>query len=99
MSAKAKSLNVTKTTDFENDLPELERVFTEVLVDLEITLNNFLTKEIASEATRLVQYLCHPDPRKRGFKTNIELQLQQYGFERFISRLNHFAREAELRII
>jgi serine/threonine protein kinase len=99
MSAKAKLLNVIKTTAFENDLPELERVFTEVLVDLKITLNNILTEEIASEVTRLVQYLCHPDPRKRGFKTNIELQLQQYGFERFISRLDHLARKAELRII
>jgi serine/threonine protein kinase len=99
LSDKSKSMHIIKTNDFQNDIAEWERAFTEVLIDLKKSINPILPSERVDEVLRLVQYSCNPDPRKRGHQTNIKLKLQQYGLERFISRLDILAKEAELGIL
>jgi serine/threonine protein kinase len=96
---KARKLGISIVSNFNADIPEWERVFSETLVDLSKSLKCFLTEDRVDDVILLVKYLCHPDPRKRGFPKNITTQNQQYSFIRFISKLDIFAKEAELGII
>ena len=91
-----KDFDADTMKDFDEDLPEISRVFTEVLLDFKKTLKLIpLPDEVINEVTSLVRYLCHPDPRKRGFPENIKSNANQYDLERFISRLDVLATKAE----
>lgn len=97
---KATALKISITNDFLADISEWERVFSEVLVDLKKTIKSIIADgEVVDEVCYLVKYLCYPDPRKRGYPQNIGVNMQQYSFERFISRLDFLARKAEYDLI
>jgi serine/threonine protein kinase len=96
---KAQLLNISMSNNFDNDISEWERAFSESLFDFEITINKILPRERSDEIILLVKCLCHPDPRKRGHQRNIGTHIAQYSLERFISRLDIFAKEAEFGII
>lgn len=96
---KAKALNISYTGYFDQDLPELERVFNEVMIDVKPVLKSTLPEREAKEVEMLIGFLCCPDPRKRGFKKNVESGISQYSLERIISRLDLLAKKAEYKLL
>jgi serine/threonine protein kinase len=97
---KAKNMSIAATESFETDLPEWERVFTEIIVDFKNSLKQYIRKEEdIEEVATLFKYLCCPDPRKRGFPKRFDSKINQYNLERFISRLDFFAKKAEQNLL
>jgi hypothetical protein len=82
---------------FEEDLPEWERVFSEVLHDIKETISLVMPQNTTEEVVTMIKYLCSPDPQKRGYPKNMDES--NYNLEHFISRLDLLAKEAELGII
>jgi len=96
---KAQHMNIKFRGIFEEDLPEWERVFSEVLLDIKDTLLILMPQKTTQEIITLIIYLCTPDPRKRGYPGKSGSNGSKYSLERFISRLDFLAKEAELGII
>jgi eukaryotic-like serine/threonine-protein kinase len=99
LNKKAQHLNIVFMNRFEEDLPEWERVFSEVLIDLQQTILPIIPQKETEEVITLIKYLCSPDPRKRGYPKKLNLNNKDYSLERFISRLDFLAKKAELGII
>lgn len=53
---------------------------------------------LRGELTALVSYLCEPDPSLRGHPSNRQGFAPQFSLERFVSRLDLLARQAELAL-
>ena len=96
---KAKQMNVHFNNIFEEDLPEIERVFSEVLVDMKKTILPIMPENEVNEVTLLIKYLCSPDPRKRGYPGRSGAINGNFYLERFISKLDILAKKAEFGII
>jgi len=64
------------------------------LLDIRETILLLIPLKTTEEVITLIKYLCSPDPRKRGYPGKSD-----YSLERFISRLDFLAKEAELGII
>lgn len=96
---KAQHMNLIFRGTFEEDLPEWERVFSEVLFDIKETILILMPQKATEEVITLIKYLCAPDPRKRGYPGKSNANDNKYSLERFISRLDFLAKEAELGII
>lgn len=97
MKAHDLAKNLTKT-DFYADLPFFQEGFTYALKILEDEIKKY-SSELGKSIIPLVKMLCEPDPKKRGHTTNIEKDINQYTLERFISRFDHLAKRAELKIL
>jgi len=91
--------NINYTGYFEQDVPELERAFNEVMIDIRPMLSSVLPIKEVEEVGILISNLCCPDPRKRGFKKNVESGINQYSLERVISKLDMLAKKAEYKLI
>ena len=84
-------------SNFEVDLPYLQRAFAEALCDLEKDIR-VITEDYALEIIDMVIGLCDPDPRRRGHPKNILNKFNQYGMHRYISKLDLLARKVELEL-
>ena len=96
---KARIMNINYTGSFEQDLPEINRAFNEVVDDMRKLLDGQMPKEVSAEVSSIMANLCQPDPRKRGYKKNVDSMVNQYSLERVISRLELLAKKAEYKII
>jgi eukaryotic-like serine/threonine-protein kinase len=96
---KAVLLNINYTGSFEQDLPEINRVFDEIINDMRNILQKLLDINSTDEIIQLIACLCKPDPRSRGYKKNVDSHVNQYSLERVVSRLEYYAKKAEFAII
>jgi serine/threonine protein kinase len=96
---KAKKMNISLNSTFEEDLPEWEHIFSEVLSDIRQNILLTMPPKETEEVILLIQYLCSPDPRKRGYPKKFGVNKIDLSLERFISRLDLLAKKAELGII
>ena len=57
-------------------------------------------EDLKEGLTKVVEYLCHPEPEKRGHPKNISKtnRTPNYDLERTISELDLFQRKAELNL-
>lgn len=83
------------STSFESDLPYLQRAFAETLQDLERDIRN-VTSICIEDIVNTVKELCNPNPRRRGNPINIFYKSDQFGLQRYISKLDLLARKMEL---
>lgn len=67
------------------------------LVDFE---KNILLEELKEGLLQIVEYLCYPEPEKRGHPKNIlsTSRTPNYDLERTISELDLFQKKAELSL-
>lgn len=99
MIQKAKEFNIPTSNNFEKDLPYWERLFDEVLYNLQEKLDRHMPKDDLLKTIEIIRSLCHPNPKKRGHKKNIEQGYVQYDMQRFITELNILAKKAEYKLI
>lgn len=99
MIQKAKEFNIPTSNNFEKDLPYWERLFDEVLYNLQEKLDRHMPKDELLKTIEIIRSLCHPNPKKRGHKKNIEQGYVQYDMQRFITELNILAKKAEYKLI
>ena len=82
--------------DFAAILPHLESAYEEVLEEVRADLTAAAGDEFATEITRLIGYLCHPDPARRGHPRNQDplSSEDRFGLIRFVSRFDTLAKKA-----
>ena len=73
----------------------LEDGFAKALLEFESNINQIEFKE---DLKKLVEYLCHPFPEKRGHPRSIVCAGSNYNLERFVTLLDVLKRKAELII-
>ena len=73
----------------------LEDGFAKALLEFE---SNIYQIEFKEDLKRLVEYLCHPFPEKRGHPRSIVCAGSNYNLERFVTLLDVLKRKAELII-
>jgi len=95
---KAQIMKIVFNNNFLEDLPEWELVFSEVLEDIKQTILYILPEKRTDDVILLIKYLCSPDPRKRGYPARFD-DNNNFSLERFISKLDILAKEAEFGII
>ncbi|AFL82555.1 protein kinase family protein [Aequorivita sublithincola DSM 14238] len=75
------------------------------LKEFEVALDD---KELSRELIQIITYCCHPIPELRGHPTNIRIaknqelrgnKLNQYDFQRLISKLDILAKKAQLKFV
>lgn len=91
---KKQDLLENLSNDFYADLPYFQISFEIIIHNLEKEINK-ISPKIARELIPLIKMLCELDPYKRGFNKNIELGTGQYSLERFISKFDLLANQAE----
>jgi len=96
---KCRRMNVVITDSFENDLPALIHAFNTSLQDLTQAVSIVTNAKDREEIVSMIKSLCYPDPRKRGYPKNVETGVSQYSLERYISRLDYFAKKAEYKML
>jgi len=84
------------STSFKNDEPYLLNAFTIALTEIR---NIIPVASIQSDIMQLIEFLCHPNPEKRGHPQNIRIKGSNYSLERFVSQLNILYRKAELALL
>jgi eukaryotic-like serine/threonine-protein kinase len=81
---------------FTNDEPYLQNAFHTALIEIR---NSIPIESLKVDIIQLIEYLCHPNPVKRGHPQNIMNKGSNYSLERFVSRLNILHRKAELALL
>ena len=86
--------------DFDAILPHLESAYEEVLVEVRADLSASLGDDLATDITLLIQYLCHPNPAKRGHPKNQDpISVENpFGLNRFVSRFGTLAERARILV-
>jgi serine/threonine protein kinase len=79
-------------SDFKSVLPYVRQAFGEAMVEIRAVLPDRLRDEMGE----VIEYLCDPDPAKRG--ETAYTGKQQYNFERVVSMMNRLAAKEELAI-
>ena len=84
--------------DFATILPHLEDAFEEVLAEVRRDLTAHHGEDLANEISLLIQYLCHPDPSRRGHPKNQDRDsvVNPFDLTRFIGRFNTLSETAAL---
>jgi serine/threonine protein kinase len=86
------------TGTYEEALPILKMTFATILENIETELQRrFSEKEIAADITKLIKYLCDPDPTKRGHPDSHTTS--RYSMERFISIFDRLANKFESKLM
>ena len=82
--------------DFAAILPHLEGAYEEVLTEVRADLTAVAGDDFGTEVTRLIGYLCHPDPARRGHPRNRDPLSSEgrFGLNRFVSRFDIMAKKA-----
>ncbi len=95
-----KNINVLYPTglsnSFVNDEVYLINAFNHSLQDIK---NAIPIEALKDDVIQLIEFLCHPNPTKRGHPKNILSGGNNYNLERFISRLDILKRKAEIELI
>lgn len=87
------------TSNFEHDLPYVQQAFSEVLNDLNESVEN-VAGILSNEIVLIARQLCEPDPRRRGDPTALEsIHRPNYDLQPYISRFDRLAKVAESRMI
>lgn len=73
-------------------LPYVEAAFAESVEQF----NQNIDEPLRLELMEMIRQLCNPDVMKRGDLSKAHLRFQQYSLERYISRLDFWARKYEL---
>jgi serine/threonine protein kinase len=83
---------------YKEVLPYLKNAFQEILEYIQTQLEErFSEKEIAVQITKIVKFLCDPDPSKRGYPAN--LPVERYSMERFITAFDKLASKFEAKLL
>jgi len=80
---------------FEEIEPYLQNAFEDAIKEFS---ENIESKELKSELTKLVKYLCNPFPKKRGHPINLNQNSSNFGLERFVTRLDYLKRKSEINL-
>lgn len=59
-------------------------------------LEEFIPAKLLDNVVTLISDLCHPDPSRRGHSKNLNFNNNQFGLERFITRLDVLAIKAKV---
>ena len=78
--------------DYRSVLPYVRQAYGEAMEEIRAALPERLREELGE----VIEYLCDPDPAKRG-ETKFTGR-QQYSFERVVSMMNRLAAKEELAI-
>lgn len=81
------------TGTYEEVLPYVRAAYGKALE----TFRSETPKSVSQELTKLVGYLCDPDPFQRGYPLNKENAAHRYDLERFISKLDMLSIRASMR--
>jgi hypothetical protein len=84
------------SNSFKNDEPYLQNAFHTALIEIR---NSIPIESLKGDIIQLIEFLCHPNPEKRGHPQNIKSKGSNYSLERFVSRLNILHRKAELALL
>ncbi len=100
MHTQLSSVNASLTLDFRTDFAELQNAFSSVLLDFRACVEQYIKDDLQTErAVRLLEWLCHPDPEKRGHPKNLLIPASRFSLERFITQLEILAKRAELNLL
>lgn len=80
---------------YKTVLPHLQNVFCQAIRDLKTEIQANSAEEIA----QCMKQLCNPDPDLRGHPVNRRQRFDQYGLNRYVSKFNLLAREAEYSLV
>ena len=56
-------------------------------------------ESIRDEIIQLIEFLCYPNPQKRGHPKNIKSNGSNYSLERFVSKLDILQKKASLELV
>ena len=84
------------STSFKNDEPYLLNAFNTALTEIKTIIP---VESLKAEIIQLIEFLCHPNPEKRGHPQSIKIKGSNYSLERFVSQLNILHRKAELALL
>ncbi len=82
------------TSTFDEALPYLRQAFEESLGDIEAHIKG-MGSTLSAAIIQIIKELCEPDPRLRG-KRSANNMFDQYGLQRYISKLDLLAKKAKL---
>jgi len=80
------------TDGYQTVLPFIESAVSESLE----SFNRHLDNDLRNELVQMVRELCNPNPERRGDIARSHLKAQQYSMERYVSRLDYWAKKYEL---
>jgi eukaryotic-like serine/threonine-protein kinase len=83
----------TWTGSYDEVMPYVRDAFGEALS----TLREQCPATVADRLTRLVGYLCEPDPFRRGYQSQMRNSMNPYGLERIVSEFDLLAIRAGMR--
>lgn len=79
--------------DYAEVLPHLIEVHEEIIP---VLIEGTVPDQMHLDVTQLISCLCHPDPSMRGHSKNLQFSSNQFGLERFITKLNVLATKAKV---
>lgn len=83
---------------YEEMLPVMKLAFQEILETVQNQLEErFTDREIVRDITKLIKYLCDPDPSRRGHPDNHAAN--KYSMERFITIFDTLANKFERKLL
>ena len=82
------------TDEYSKVIPHLEEALD---ISVEFLKSLIPDKNISEELGEIIRMLCHPDPKKRGTKINIDRIGQTSNLEPFITKLIRLSREVDVR--
>jgi serine/threonine protein kinase len=95
-----KNLNISTpialSSSFKNDEPYLLNAFHTALIEIR---NSIPIESLKTDIILLIEFLCHPNPEKRGHPQSIKIKGSNYSLERFVSELSILQRKAELALL
>jgi eukaryotic-like serine/threonine-protein kinase len=100
MHTQLAAVNARLTSDFRTDMVELENAFASVLLDFRAWVARYIKSDLQLErAVKLLEWLCSPDPERRGHPKNLLIPASRFSLERFITQLEILAKRAELNLL
>lgn len=84
------------SNSFKNDEPYLINAFNAALDEIKTIIP---IESIRDEIIQLIEFLCYPNPQKRGHPKNIKSNGSNYSLERFVSKLDILQKKASLELV
>jgi len=89
-------LPIGLSKSFKNDESYLLNAFHTALIEIK---NSIPIDSLKTDIIQLIEFLCHPNPERRGHPQNIKDKGSNYSLERFVGQLNILHWKAELALL
>jgi len=84
------------SNSFKNDEPYLMNAFNAALTEIK---NSIPVEAVQAEIIQLIEFLCHPNPEKRGHPKSLKDNGSNYSLERFVTKLDILQKKTSLELL